>query len=74
MNAASRWRAVRTKSVHHARHIEHRGERFLAPDPARQRSDATDRRGPGRVAEQGDLADDQSRRHPTTVACPSAPV
>ena len=61
--AARRWRAVRTSlSIMHG-HVEHGGERLAAADPAGERVGGRHRRGPRRVAQQGDLADDQAGRH-----------
>ncbi len=48
--------------LHHARELEHRRERFSATDPARQRLVGDHRGGARPVAQQGDLANDHSRK------------
>ena len=49
--------------VHPARQFEQSGECVLTADPAGQRLGRDHRRGPRCVAQQGDLADDQTGRH-----------
>ena len=51
------------QSVHPAGQFEHGGERIPIAHPARQRIHRDHRRGPRRIAQQGDLADDQTGRH-----------